>query len=149
MSATAMTTAPDPRTAAEQMFAAHKGEQGWLDAFTEHLDRHRSGQSLARTLAVWGLSQAETARLLGISRQAVGKWLERGAPAERIEFISDLAAATDILVHYLKRDRIPAVVRRPIAARDGVSLLDMLHRGRSREVLETCREMFGFEHALG
>jgi len=137
----------DPRAAAEQVIAAHKGEKAWLDAFTEYLDRHRSGQSLARTLSVWGLSQAEAARLLGVSRQAVGKWLERGTPAERAELIADLAAATDLLVHYLKRDRIPGVVRRPIASRRGASLLDLLQDGESRVLLETCREMFSLEKA--
>lgn len=135
---------PDPRKAAERIFRAHAGEQAWLDTFTEHLDRQRSGQSLARTLSVWGLSQSETARLLGISRQAVAKWLDRGAPAERLEMVGDLAVATDILVHYLQRDRIPAVVRRPIAARGGVSLLDLLASGNSRELLNTVRAMFDF-----
>ena len=45
-------------------------------------------------------------------RQAIGKWLRQGAPAERKTVLSDLAAATDLLVHYLKRDRIPAAARR-------------------------------------
>jgi len=137
----------DPKAAAEQLYTDHRGEHAWLDAFTEHLDRHRSGQSLARTLSVWGLSQAEAARLLGVSRQAVGKWLAQGVPADRAEFSANLAAATDLLVHFLKRDRIPAVVRRPIPARQGASLLDLLAQGRSRELLEICREMFSFEHA--
>ena len=44
---------------------------------------------------------------------AVSKWLEQGGPAERVETVADLAAATDLLVRYLQRDRIPAVVRRP------------------------------------
>jgi len=135
----------DPREAAERIFLAHQGEHAWLDAFTEHLDRQRSGSSLSRTLSIWGLSQSEAARLLGISRQAVGKWLARGAPAERLEMVGDLAVATDILVHYLKRERIPAVVRRPIAARDGGTLLDLFASGDSRELLETVRAMFAFE----
>jgi len=137
----------DPRTAAEQIIAAHQDENAWLDEFTEHLDKHRSGQSLARTLSVWRLSQAEAARLFGVSRQAVGKWLERGVPAERTEPIANLAAATDLLVHYLKRDRIPGVVRRPIPMRNGASLLDLLEHGESRVLLETCRGMFSFENA--
>ncbi len=137
----------DPRTAAEQVFAEH--ESAWLDAFTEHLDRRRFGQSFARTLSVWGLSQAEGARLLGVSRQAVGKWLEKGVPSERLELVADLAAATDLLVHYLKRDRIPAVVRRPIPARNDVSLIQMLAKGRSKELLEACRSMFDFARAHG
>mgnify|MGYP000091147065 CR=1 FL=1 len=98
-------------------------------------------------LAVWGLSQAQTARLLGISRQAVGKWLERGAPTERAALVCDLAAATDLLTHYLKRDRIPAVVRRPIPACENLSLLDLLEQGRSAQLLELCRQMFSFEQA--
>jgi len=135
---------PDPREAAERIFRAHAGENAWLDTFTEHLDRQRSGLSFARTLSVWGLSQSEAARLLGISRQAIAKWLGRGAPAERLELVGDLAVATDILVHYLQRDRIPAVVRRPIPARGGVSLLDLLASGDSRELLSTVRAMFDF-----
>lgn len=147
MSSGSNSGAADPRAAAARFFAAHKSETEWLDAFAEQLDRHRAGHALARTLAVWGLSQAETARLLGISRQAVGKWLERGAPAERSRLVGDLAAATDLLVHYLKRDRIPAVVRRPIAACGGRSLLDLVAAGESAAMLATCRDMFSFEHA--
>jgi hypothetical protein len=134
----------NPQDAAEQLFAAHKDERAWLDAFTEHLDRQRSGESFARTLSVWGLSQAEAARLLGVSRQAVGKWREQGIPANWKERVADLAATTDLLVHYLKRDRIPAVVRRPIPARQGASLLQLLAQGESGVVLETCRNMFDF-----
>ena len=139
----------DPQTAAEQLFAAHKGERAWLDAFTEHLDRQRFGLCLARTLSVWGLSQSEAARLLGVSRQAVSKWIENGVPADRSELVANLAAATDLLVHYLKRDRIPAVVRRPIPALRNISLLQMLAQGDSSELLKTCRNMFDFAQAHG
>ncbi len=141
------TSRSDPREVAEEIFHAHAGEKAWLDTFTEHLDRQRSGLALARTLSVWGLSQSEAARLLGISRQAIAKWLSRGAPADRLEMLGDLAVATDILVHYLKRDRIPAVVRRPIAARGGTSLLDLFANGDGRELLATVRAMFEFERA--
>ena len=137
----------DPKAAAEELFDARKGEGAWLDAFIEHLDRQRSGRSLARTLAVWGLSRAEAARLLGVSRQAVGKWLEHGVPAERATLVADLAAATDVLVHYLKRDRIRAVVRRPLPERQNTSLVQMLAQGDSGELLATCRNMFDFARA--
>ncbi|MFT4564423.1 MAG: DNA-binding XRE family transcriptional regulator [Gammaproteobacteria bacterium] len=140
---------PDPRAAAEQVIAAHKDELEWLDAFSAHLDRHRAGHVLAGILSTWDLSQSETARLLGISRQAVGKWIERGAPADRAKMIGDLAAATDLLVHYIKRDRIPAVVRRPIPAMNNHSLVDLLERGDTPLLLATCREMFDFQKAHG
>ena len=137
-----------PEEAAEQIFAAHGHEDAWLDAFAECLDRRRASQPFARTLEVWGLSQAEVARLFGVSRQAIGKWLRHGVPPERARAISDLAAATDLLVRYLKRDRIPAVVRRPIPALDEASLVDLLARGDTRMLLTTCRDMFRFEHTL-
>ncbi len=135
----------DPKRAAEALFEAHKDERAWLDTFGEQLDRKRAGYTLERVLLIWDLSQADCARVFGVSRQAVGKWLAQGVPADRAEVIGNLAAATDLLVRYLKRDRIPAVARRPIAAR-GVSLLDLLAQGRTAELLEACRDMFAFEN---
>ena len=136
-----------PEEAAEQIFRAYKDESAWLDAFTESLDRQRAGQSFARTLAAWALTQAEAARFFGVSRQAVGKWLRQGVPPERAGAISDLAAATDLLVHHLKCDRIPAVVRRPIPSLDGVSLMDLLAQGDTSALPAACRDMFRFEQA--
>ena len=137
----------DPREAASLVATARAQRRGWLDEFSEHLDRYRAGQSLARTLAVWGLSQSEAARMFGVSRQAVSKWIDDGLPVERAEAAADLAAATDLLVHYLKRDRIPAVVRRPIARMRNRSLLDLLAKGQTQVILATCRDMFAFERA--
>ena len=136
-----------PEDAAEQVFAAHKTQREWLDEFSASLDRRRAGQSFARTLTVWDVSQSEAARLFGVSRQALSKWLVQGAPAERAEAIADLAAATDLLVRYLKRDRIPAVVCRPVPAANGDSLIDLLGQGRTPELLTLCRAMFSFDQA--
>ena len=136
-----------PEEAAAQVYMAHRHKAAWLDVFAESLGRRRAGESLAQVLQAWGLSQAEAARLLGVSRQAVGKWLQQGAPADRAAAFADLAAATDLLVRYLKRDRIPAVVRRPVPSRGGVSLLDLLAQGDTSTVLVVCRDMFQFERA--
>lgn len=137
----------EPREAAARLAQAHQHESGWLDAFAEHLDRHRAGQSLARTLTVWDLNQSQAARLFGVSRQALHKWLDSGVPTERTEAVADLAAATDLLVHYLKRDRIPAVVRRPIVASEDRSMLELLAAGQTRALLQACRDMFRFDRA--
>jgi transcriptional regulator with XRE-family HTH domain len=141
-----MTTLP-PREAAERLLAARQDQSDWLDDFAEHLDRRRSGQSLERTLAVWDLSQSDAARLFGVSRQALGKWLHQGVPADRAEVIANLAAATDLLLHHLKRDRIPAVVRRTAANLDDRSLLDLLAQEQSAALLQACRQMFDFASA--
>ena len=137
----------DPREAAERLISSQQNRVGWLDAFTEHLDRRRSGQSLARTLTVWDLNQSEAARVFGVSRQALSKWLEQGVPAERAEVVADLAAATDLLVRHLKRDRIPAVVRRVAPAFGDQSLFGLLEQGNSQVLLQACRDMFSFDRA--
>lgn len=137
----------DPRHAAAAVAEAHRSDVGWLDEFAEYLDRHRTGQSLARVLAVWDLNQSQAAHLFGVSRQALSKWLVLGVPADRAEAVADLAAATDLLVRYLKRDRIPAVVRRPVAALENRSLLAVLAAGETRTLLRACRDMFRFDQA--
>ena len=137
----------DAEEAAERTFREHRHDAGWLDAFIASLDRRRAVASFTRTTEAWGLSQAEAARLFGVSRQAVGKWRRRGVPPERAGAVADLAAATDLLVRYLKRDRIPAVVRRPIPALGGVSLVELLGRGDTGAVLAACRDMFRFDEA--
>lgn len=137
----------DPQQLADEIVAAHAGESVWLDAFAAALDRRRAGDQLSRVLAAWGLSQSEAARVFGVSRQAVAKWVARGVPRDRVETVTDLAAATDVLVHYLKRDRIPAVVRRSAPALGGRSLLDLVAQGDGRAALAACREMFMFADA--
>ena len=149
-----------PEEAAERVFRARKQDSAWLDRFTECLAGYREGPAggtslaarqagpdLVRTIGVWQLSQAKAAALFGVSRQAFAKWLQRGVPADHAVAVADLSAATDLLERYLKRDRIPAVVRRPIARLDGVSLLDLLGRGDTSTLLTACRDMFDFERA--
>lgn len=140
-------TALDPREAAASLAADQRDDRRWLDEFAESLDRYRAAQSFARVLSVWDLSRAEAARAFGVSRQALSKWLQHGVPAERSEAIADVAAATDVLVHHLKRDRIPAVVRRTAAELGKRSLLELLAAGETRVLLAACREMFRFEQA--
>ena len=137
----------DARTVAEKILEARRDEADWLDEFSAVLDRRRAGQGLGRILDAWGLSQSQAARLFGVTRQAVGKWLARGVPAERAEALADLAAATDLLVRYVKRDRIPGVVRHRAAVLDGKSLIDLIAESRTRDALEACRSMFDFENA--
>ena len=82
-----------------------------------------------------------------MSRQTVGEWLRQGAPSDRAGAMADLFAATDLLVRHLERDRIPAVVRRPIPTLGGESLMVLWGRGETRTVLAACRDMFRFDRA--
>lgn len=130
------------------ILAKRSEDPGWLDTLSQQLSCRRSGHQLARILEVWGLSQAEFANLMGVSRQAVGKW-SANVPADRSVDIANLAAATDLLVHYVRRDRIPAVVRRPASALDDRSLIDLVGSGQTESVLNACRRMFDAALVVG
>ena len=136
-----------PREAAEQLLRADAADEVWLDTFLEYLDRRRGGLSLARTLTLWDLDKSEAARLFGVSHRTLSQWFRKGMPPKRLPAIADLAAASDLLVRYIKRERIPAVVRRGIPALGGASLLDLLKQGRTGELLKNCRDMFACEAA--
>jgi len=140
-------TGPDPADLAVRMAADQSPE--WLDAFSAALAQQRAVAGLRWVLEVWNLSQSDVARLFGVSRQAVGKWLVEGIPASRVGDIGDLSAATDLMMHYLERDRIPTVVRREAGGLGGVSLLDLVRLGRCGDVLAACHSMFDFSAIPG
>ena len=84
-----------------------------------------------RMIATWNLSQAKADRIFGVGMHP--------------KAISELYDATDLLHRYLRADRIPMVVRSPVQAHGGISLLEMLEQGDTTRLLMTCREMFQFD----
>ncbi len=132
----------DPRDAAARLVAEHDGP--WVIRFAEELERRLGGRDLDRIMQRWNLSRAELGSLFGVSRQAVSRWIVGGVPAERAEQVADVAAITDLLERHLKRDRIPAVVRRRAPALGGSSLIDLVSAGSHRDALRLTREMFTF-----
>jgi len=136
----------EPARAARALVAGNPSP-AWLDTYMHQLSTLRSTTQLSQILEVWALSQAEFAEMMGVSRQAVGKWLDR-LPSDRHVAIATLAAATDLLVHYVRRDRIPAVVRRAAPALGNRSLLDLVAAGEHDAVLLATRTMFDPAGAL-
>lgn len=130
-----------PHDAAERI-AADAPNLDWLRALTDDLDRRVRTAPLERFLTLWGLSASEAARVFGVSRQALSKWRDSGVPADRTPALADLSAATDELDRRVKRERIPAVVRRSASVLDGRSLYDLACEGRHREVREAVSRMF-------
>jgi transcriptional regulator with XRE-family HTH domain len=130
-----------PREVAAALTAAHP-DRGWVDELVRELDRYRGAAELDRLMALWGLSAAELAEVFGVSRQALTRWRTRGVPADRAAAVAAMSRATDLLAHYLKRERIPAVVRRRAPNLDGASLLELAQAGRHDEVAAACRAMF-------
>lgn len=144
MSTIEFTSDADPVQAAADLAAAHADDPSWLDAFSTALVKERSANQAERVFEVWGINHSEAGRLFGVSRQAVSRWINQGVPATHVVTFGDLAAATDILSHYVRADRIPTVVRRPAPALNEHSLVDLIAQGRSADIVDACRAMFQF-----
>lgn len=131
----------EPREAAARISSSQ--DPAWIAELCDALHERGRVAPLARVLEVWGLTGAEAARMFGVSRQAVSQWLEQRVPSDRLLAVADLAAASDLLVHHLQRERISAVVRRPAKNLGDRSLLDLAAEDTSA-VLVACRAMFDF-----
>lgn len=124
-----------------------KGSAVEMDRYSPRTERtigHQGDLMAARekSIKIWGLDRSEIDRIFDGSNSVVDKWRQHGVLPDAI---AALDATTDLLCRYLKQDRIPNVVRRPIPARDEVSLIKMLKQGDSKTLLATCRDMFRFE----
>ena len=134
-------TLPGPHDLAEQIIARAPSRE-WLRAFTDDLDREIRRDPLERLLALWDLSASQAALAFSVSRQALSKWRRSGVPADRIPALMDLSEATDLLDRQVRRERIPAVVRRPAETLGGQSLLDLALEGRHAEVRDAVAAVF-------
>lgn len=114
----------------------------WLRELVDALDREVRIGPLERLLTLWDLSNAGAARLFGVSRQAFAKWLRSGPPAERVDDVTAVEDITALLDRYVKRERIPAVVRRPADLFEGNSLIEILEGGDYERAVEVTRAAF-------
>jgi hypothetical protein len=88
----------------------------------------------------FGLSDAELARLFGVSRQAVSQW--GTVPASKRAKAATVLSIADILTYRLKPGRLPMVARKPAAAYGGLTMLDMIAADRHEELLGLTRASF-------
>jgi hypothetical protein len=131
---------PSPSAVVAQLTASH--DRAWLREIVDQLDLSLQRSALERLIALWGVSSAEAAGFFGVSRQAFAKWLRVGPPADRAPAVAALEDATELLARHLKRERIPAVVRRPSALTGQRSLLELASAGEHEAVLGAVRTMF-------
>lgn len=129
-----------PEEVAGKLTKAH--DTAWIRSVVTLLDQSLQKSPLERIITLWNLTGTEAGQLFGVSRQAVGQWLEAGPPIDRAAAIAALADATDILARRLKRERIPVVVRRPAASTGDRSLMDLAADGEYEHVLATVQSMF-------
>jgi len=115
---------------------------GWLRDLVDALDRQVRTEPLNRLTTLWDLSNAAAARIFGVSRQAFSKWLVSGPPADRIDDVAAVDDITSLLDRYVKRERIPAVVRRPSVRFGDQSIVERLEAGDYQRTADMARELF-------
>lgn len=136
-----------PQETVEQLMA-EAPDAAWLRAVIDALDQHLRVRPLIRLQEVWGLSDAEAARMFDISRQTLSRWREHGIPPKHMSALADLSIATDALAHYVKRERIPALVRRQAHNLGNCSLYELACAGRYSEIRAAVAKMFDLHRAL-
>jgi hypothetical protein len=114
----------------------------WLRDLVDALDRRVRTEPLHRLTTLWDLSNAAAARLFGVSRQAFSKWLVSGPPADRVDDVTAVDDITSLLDRHVKRERIPAVVRRPSDRFGDQSIVTRLEAGDYRSTADLVRETF-------
>jgi hypothetical protein len=117
-------------------------DPGFVRKVVIQLDEVLKRTPLEKLRELWGITDAEAARMFGVSRQAYAKWLENAPPADRAPAIAALDDATELLERHLKRERIAAVVRRPSALTNGLTLIQMAEQGKYDELLAAVQAMF-------
>lgn len=100
------------------------GDADTLRRIVDRLDHQLNASPLQRTVRLWDISATQLGVMFDISRQAASKWLSEGPPASRRDQVALLGQSTDLLDQWVKRERIPAVVRRPVDALVGRTRLD-------------------------
>jgi len=106
------------------------------------LDHDLTASPLRRTAQLWDVSTAQIGRMFGVSRQAAAKWMAEGPPAGRRDQVVALCQATDLLDRWIKRDRIAAVVRRPVAVLGGRTRLELALAGEFTSLQAELRDTF-------
>ena len=114
----------------------------WLRNLIDALDRQVRTEPLSRLTTLWDLSNAAAARIFGVSRQAFSKWLISGPPADRADDVTAVDDITSLLDRYVRRERIPAVVRRRSERFGGETIVERLEAGHYRPTADLVREMF-------
>jgi hypothetical protein len=127
---------------AQEVLLRAGGNADLLRRIVDRLDHELNASPLQRTVRLWDISATQLGQMFGISRQAASKWLLDGAPASRRDQVAVLGRATDLLDQWVKRERIPAVVRRPVEVLGGRTRLEVALAGEFDVLLAELRDTF-------
>ena len=119
-----------------------QGRSDVLRQLIDRLDHQLNASPLQRTVRLWDISATQLGQMFDISRQAASKWLTEGAPAARRDQVAVLGQATDLLDQWVKRERIPAVVRRRVDVLGGRTRLDVALAGEFEMLRDEVADTF-------
>jgi hypothetical protein len=100
------------------------------------------GAALRRVMEVLALDKTETARLFGVTRQALEHWRRHGVPADRQAKLTTILAIVELLEKNLKPGAVPGVARTPAPAYGGRTMLGLIEADEHGRLLESVRSSF-------
>ena len=116
----------------------------FLESIADLEFEQRCGSPLRRAMKTLDLSSKDIAGLMGVTRQAVDKWLLSAPPTERMGKIGAIAEISDMLRHRLREGMPPVVARRPADAYGGRSMLGVIADDEHEWLRRSVRESFDF-----
>lgn len=108
---------------------------------------HNSATPLRRAMTTLDLSSGALAEIMGVTRQAVDKWLASGPPPQRLPKIATIVEIADILRYRLREGMAPIVARRSAAAYGDRTMLDLIAADEHQWLLHDIEKMFDYSIA--
>ncbi|WP_419854672.1 helix-turn-helix domain-containing protein [Candidatus Poriferisodalis sp.] len=115
-----------------------------LKSFSDIELEQRYAEPLRRAMAILDLSSRDVAEMMGVTRQAIEKWLLAGPPPDRLAKVGALAQIADILQHRLRAGMPAAVARRHADAYSGRSMLEVIADGEHEWLADSVRASFDY-----
>ena len=116
----------------------------FCEALAQAQQEREHSEPLRRAMDTLSLSKSDVATLMGVSRQAVDKWLLAGPPTERAPKIGAVSELADVLRYRLLPGLPAEVVRRPAEAYSGRTMLEVIAADEHEWLLQTTRDSFDF-----
>ena len=117
----------------------------WFSKAMGDIDFERkSATPLRRAMDTLDLNSSAMAEVMGVTRQAVDKWLLSGPPPERLPKIGAIVEIADVLRYRLREGMPPIVARRPAAAYGDRTMLELIASDEHEWLLGDIEEMFDY-----
>ena len=123
-------------------------DEQYLAWFSKAMDdigfERRCATPLRRAMKTLDLRSGDVAALMGVTRQAVDRWLANGPPPERMPKIGAVVKIADILRYRLREGMPPIVARRPAPAYGDRTMIELIAADEHDWLLRDLEGMFDY-----